>query len=499
MQSTSPTNKRANRWDKALHESLLPWEPSGDQAFDTVRAGHLLNRAGFGGLPQEIKAVQALGVVGAVDALLDFPDAPVAEQSRVDVPDETMLADIPRSDSARREAIIRLQQGKAEEEATTAAQVERQRWRGASVRHIRECSRWWLDRMAYGPYPLQEKLVLFWHGHFTSSIRDDSEGSWRLWDQNELLRTHAAGNFRTFVARISRDPAMLRYLNNDQNVNLSPNENYARELMELFTLGIGDFTGANYTEDDIKQAARAFTGWTHDGDQFTFRQRLHDPGEKVVFGQSGKFGGDEIVDLLMQHHATGPHIGAKLFEFFVGVPADAEVKASLGRVLVNANYELRPLLRVILRSRAFFDAPRIGGCIKSPIQLVVSTCRLLDVELPEQRRVTSDLEKMGQVPFAPPNVKGWPGQFDGRRWINTATLLTRYNIGVALAGEAKIDLPTDADASDVADYWLTRLIPRPVDAAKRRRLASVLGSRPSQSSLLDAIKLIVSMPEYQLC
>lgn len=486
-------------YDRDLHDELQPWEPSSGETFDAVRAGHLLNRAGFGGLPKEIAAVQELGVARAVDVLLDFPDAPAAEQAREGGPDNSMLADVPRSDAERRQAMIDIQQGRSEEEAQTERQLQRQRWRSASQNHMRECGRWWLDRMASGPYPLQEQLVLFWHGHFTSSFRDDREGSWRLWGQNELLRTYAAGNFRTFVRQVSRDPAMLSYLNNDQNVNISPNENYARELMELFTLGVSTPEHPNYTEDDIKQAARAFTGWTHDGLIFTFRQRLHDEGEKRIFGQIGKFGGDDVVDLLMQHPATGPFIGGKLFEFFVGIEPSPEVKASLGRVLVNANYELRPLLRTILRSRAFFNADRIGGKIKSPIQLVAGTCRLLGIPVPDQRRVQNELEKMGQIPFAPPNVKGWPGQFDGRRWINTATLLARYNFGVEMARQAEIAPPASASSGDVVNEWLSVLIPRPIDGMKRRRLASVVGDRPSTANVTEAVQLMLSMPEYQLC
>ncbi len=492
-------------YDKDLHPDLAPWAEDG--AFDAVRAAHLLNRAGFGGLPAEVEAIQSLGVARAVDALLDFPDAPAGEQSRTDVPDAAVIADVPKSDLARRQRTIEVQQQAREQqrmnaeaaEADTAAQLERQRWNRASREHMNACGRWWLDRMGHGPYPLQEKLVLFWHGHFTSSFRDDREGSWRMWGQNELLRTFAAGDFGQFVRRVSRDPAMLKYLNNDANINLSPNENYARELMELFTLGIGERSGANYTEDDIKQAARAFTGWTHDGEQFTFRQRLHDDRPKRIFGQEGRYGGDEVVDLLLRHRATGPHIAGKLYTFFVGDRPPADVEASLGRVLVNSNYELRPLLRTILRSNAFFDAERIGAKIKSPIQLAVGTARLLGVDLSKFRRINGELEKMGQVPFAPPNVKGWPGQFDGRRWINTATLLTRYNFCVRVADAAKVEIDTSAAGSEFVEEWLGRLIPRPVDPAKKRQLVAKIGSRPSKSGFLDALRLIVSLPEFQLC
>src|ERR1041384_3715444 len=151
---------------------------------------------------------------------------------------------------------------------------------------------WWLYRMGNGPYPMQEKLALFWHGHFTTSARDE-RSALLMWQQNELLRKMAAGNFGKFVAAISRNPAMLDYLNNNQNIKAHPNENYARELMELFTLGIG-----NYTEDDVKEAARALTGWGHDAEQFVYRRVLHDFGEKKFLGRTGKLDGDDIIKII---------------------------------------------------------------------------------------------------------------------------------------------------------------------------------------------------------
>jgi uncharacterized protein (DUF1800 family) len=169
---------------------------------------------------------------------------------------------------------------------------------------------WWLKRMAYGPHPLQEKLTLFWHGHFTTSAKDE-RAALLMWNQNELLRRHAAGNFREFVRQVARDPAMIDYLNNQQNRKKKPNENFARELMELFTLGIG-----NYSERDIKEAARAFTGWAHDGEGFVFRKYDHDDDEKSFFGRHGDFDGDDIIDIILQHHASAKYIGGKLFRCF---------------------------------------------------------------------------------------------------------------------------------------------------------------------------------------
>ena len=268
----------------------------------------------------------------------------------------------------------------------------------------------------------------------------------------------------------------------------------ARELMELFTLGIG-----NYTEDDIKQVARSFTGWTHDGLDFVFVQRQHDDGEKTVFGRSGNFNGEDIIDLLMSHPACGDHIGGKLFDYFVGTDPDPRLNAALGDLLRENGYELRPVLRTILRSQAFFAAGRIGGKIKSPIHLLAGTCRLLGgdtLNIPQARR---ELEKLGQIPFEPPNVKGWPGTYDGRKWINTATLLARYNLAVRLVERVRSRLPERPEPEKFVDEWLARLIARPVDPAKREALVEAArGSDPNQSAL-NVVQLIVAMPEYQLC
>src|SRR5437870_2096125 len=235
-----------------------------------------------------------------------------------------------------------------------------------------------------------------------------------------------AGNFRVSFRSISREPAMLDYLNNSQNHKNHPNETSARELMELFTLGI-----RNYTEDDIKQAARAFTGWAHDGDEYVFRKFDHDEGVKTFFGQKGNFNGDDVIELILHHPACAKYIGGRLFKNFVYEDPEPPMLESLGEQLREGRWEIRPLLRTILTSQAFYGERAIGSQIKSPIQLVVGTIRLLDLEMPQNRALAAALNQMGQVPLEPPNVKGWPG---GRMWINTSTLFVRYNTAVWLAG-----------------------------------------------------------------
>jgi uncharacterized protein (DUF1800 family) len=367
--------------------------------------------------------------------------------------------------------------------------------------------------MANGPYPLQEKLTLFWHGHFTTSAKDE-RGALLIWTQNELLRRNVAGNFRENVRQISRDPAMLDYLNNQQNRKAHPNENYARELMELFTLGIG-----NYTEYDIREAARAFTGWAHDGEDFIFRRYDHDDGDKKFFGKKGDFDGDDVIEIILNHPACAKYIAGRFWNFFAYEDAEPPMIESLGQLLRESKWEIRPMLRTMFASQAFYSDRAIGSQIKSPVQLVVGTIRLLGLDMPPVRALQGPLNQMGQVPLEPPNVKGWPG---GRQWINTSTLFVRYNTAVWLAGgggqvpiargrpgKVKIKMATvesnfapakGDDALEVVNYWIARLIQRPIDEEKKQVLIDVLNGRPNdEEAVKKMIQLIVSMPEYQLC
>jgi hypothetical protein len=487
-----------------VHPLLEAYRPSTAEPFDQVKAAHLLNRAGFGGTPEEIAKVVKLGPQDAVDWLMDFPEAPAEEQSPSDVPDLSVLDGFPRN---FRE-IQRMTVGKTEEERR---QIQ-QRFMAANREALGEAAGWWLKRMAYGPHALQEKLTLFWHGHFTTSARDERQAQ-LMWKQNELLRRQGAGNFREFVRQISRDPAMLDYLNNQQNRKQHPNENYARELMELFTLGIG-----HYTEEDIKNAARAFTGWGHDGDEFVYRRPEHDFGEKVFFGKRGNFDGDDVIDIILSHPHCAKHIGRKLYAFFVEDQPEEALVESLGDLLRGGKYELRPPLRTILTSKVFYRPEVIGGQIKSPVQLVVGTTRLLGTPLPPTRFLMGLLEQMGQRPMDPPNVKGWAG---GRTWINTSTLFVRYNAAVMLAGgspamgtgagrffDAAVAVrgregfspKGGSNAEAVVEEWVGRLIQRPIEAEKKKVLVEAVGGKPeSEDAVRRVVQLIVSMPEYQLC
>ncbi len=486
------------------HPLLQPYKPTADDPFDVIKATHLLNRAGFGGTPQEIDRVQKMGPAAALEMLFDFPEACADEQSRTDVPDLSSIDDYPKDFRELQKLMV----GKTEEERKAL----RQKLMAANREAVNATASWWIKRMAFGPYPLQEKLTLFWHGHFTTSAKDERQAS-LIWNQNELHRRMAAGNFRSYVKAISRDPAMLDYLNNSQNRKAHPNENYARELMELFTLGIG-----NYTEPDIKNAARAFTGWAHDGDDFIFRKFDHDNDKKTFMGQYGNFDGDDIIEIILSREACGNYIAGRFYKFFVNDELPPDLQAAMGDILRDSNYEMRPLLRTIFASKAFYQPSVIGSQIKSPIQLVVGTVRLLNLDMPRERAISGALNQMGQVPLYPPNVKGWPG---GHAWINTSTLFVRYNTCVWLAGgsgqfammnpkgkfrgmangpDTGFKPSTGDTAEAVVDQWVLRLIGRPIAPDAREVLINSLGGHPErEDNVRKMVQLIVSMPDYQLC
>jgi uncharacterized protein (DUF1800 family) len=476
----------------ASHKLLQPYEPTDQNPFDSVKAAHLLNRAGFGGTIAEVGKVLELGPIAAVDWLMDFPDQSAEEQGK-DVPDLSSLAGTP---ATFKDLAAQVGAGKTVEEKKAI----RQKIRMANGEANRAIVNWWMRRMTDGPHPLQEKLTLFWHGHFVTSDKDERAAE-LMWKQNELLRKMSAGNFHQFVRAISRDPAMLDYLNNTQNRKAHPNENYARELMELFTLGIG-----NYTETDVKQGARAFTGWAHDGQDYVFRKFDHDAGPKTFLGRTGNFDGDDIIDIILSPVTAARFVGCKLFRYFAYEEIEDSLADAIGYEFRNGNYELRPLLKMILTSNAFYSEQAIGSQIKCPIQLVLGTVRLLNLVMPAEGAILGPLNQMGQVPLSPPNVRGWPG---GRMWINTSTLFVRYNTGYRLldgqlprvdsskfAEETK-DAP---DAGAVADYWINRLIQRPVSGEKRQVLVDALGHDfGDEKNVRKMLQLIMSMPEYQLC
>jgi uncharacterized protein (DUF1800 family) len=347
-----------------------------DGPFTRRDAAHLLRRAGFGGTPAEIDATAALGAQGAVDSLL-HPAGP--ETDFADYPDSTALFD-PKT-------------------------------------RVATAQMWWLDRMLRTRHPLVEKMTLFWHGHFATSIQKVPPNL--MVGQIDLLRGQALGHFHDLLLAVAKDPAMLVWLDNRANNKAHPNENFAREVMELFALGLG-----NYTEDDVKSAARAFTGWTLDKNQnFIFREALHDDGPKTFLGRTGNFGGEDAIAIVVSQPIHQRFICRKLLEFFAYSDPEPELVEALAQTYALSGYDIARTVGTILRSNVFFSPRAYRALPKSPIEFVVGTLRFMQVgKVPND--TLSWLRRMGQIPLAPPSVKGWDG---GPTWINTATLLARFN------------------------------------------------------------------------
>ena len=279
---------------------------------------------------------------------------------------------------------------------------------------------WWANRMLTTRRPLEEKLTLFWHGHFATGQNKVRDYRMML-QQNLMFRANASGNFRDLLVGLLKDPAMLVYLDNGENVKAHPNENFGRELLELFTMGVG-----NYSERDVREAARAFTGWTNDVLVFKLDGEQHDAGQKTFLGRTGALGGEDIIDVILERQVTAEFVAAKLYRFFVREDIAEPVKVGLGRTFREGGYQLRPLLKRIFLSKDFYSGPSVATQIKGPVHLVVSTYKKMGLTevptIPDFGRMTASL---GQSLFDPPNVAGWAA---GRTWITPSTLLERGNL-----------------------------------------------------------------------
>jgi uncharacterized protein (DUF1800 family) len=284
---------------------------------------------------------------------------------------------------------------------------------------------WWLREMRESPSPLTERLTLFWHNHFVSS-QEKVRSPTLMYRQNVLLRRHAAGSFAKLLHAVARDPAMVVYLDNARNRKGAPNENFARELMELFTLGEG-----HYAEADVKEAARAFTGWGVDRrtGAFEFRPGQHDDGIKTVLGRSGRLDGDDVVDRLLAHPATAEFVVRKLWREFVSPDSQAAEVSRIAAAFRTSGYEIRVALRALLLSDAFWAPANRGVLVRSPVELVVGTLGTFEATVPDYAPFALLVARLGQNLFAPPSVKGWPG---GETWIDATTLLQRKQFLLAL-------------------------------------------------------------------
>jgi hypothetical protein len=470
-----------------------PWRPDADQPWNLRWAGHLLRRAAFGGNLDELRQAVRDGLPATLDRLLQ--GAPEAAGY------ESLLAD-------------------------TGSSIAK----GGDESALRG---WWLYAMLNGGHPLREKLTLFWHNHFATSIAK-VRSTELMFGQNQALRRNALGRFRPMLADLSRDPAMLIWLDSNRNVKGQANENYAREVMELFTLGVG-----HYTETDVREAARAFTGWHTDGEKFTFAPRFHDDGEKTVLSRHGPWDGTDVQRIILDQPSAAGFLVRKLYRFLIAEtvkPPDSLLEP-LAERFRHSDYDIADLVATMLRSRHFFSEYAYRQRIKSPVEYVLGVVRAVHPDA-APRELVQPLEQMGQALFAPPNVKGWTG---GKNWLNSATVLARQNFAQHMLGtppQANVPQPTTApvppppaagtpgvQAPDVpgaaagviavlqrenatapgaaVDVLADLLLQGDIDAATRQKLvAFVEDGKPKdaawQQRVREAAHALMTLPEYTL-
>jgi uncharacterized protein (DUF1800 family) len=429
---------------------------------------HLLRRAGFGARPGELDAYARLGFNGAVARLVDYDQVP----------------------------------NTAVEQAVAVMEGELDLTRLPSIQQI------WLYRMLHTTRPLQEKMVLFWHDHFATGNSKVGRPE-LMYQQNKLFRAHALGSFRDLLRGVSRDPAMLRWLDGNSNRSARPNENYARELMELFTMGVG-----HYSEIDVREAARAFTGWFLNRDlEFTFNARQHDSGAKTFLGRTGKWDGDDIINIILDQPATAEFIATKLYSYFVhDHPSQATIR-QLAERFRTSGYSIRELVRAIFLHPDFKSDDAYHAVVKSPAEYLIGSMHALGAEefLQNPQGI---LTRMGMNLYNPPNVAGWNWGLD---WIGTNTLVERLNTAMTLTtqrgntaarGMNPVEIANQAGARSpeaLVEALLDLLVDGDVDPAIHAGLVEFarVGYRANSSEWLDraargTAHLIMATPIFQM-
>jgi uncharacterized protein (DUF1800 family) len=401
-------------------------QPLPTEAWNRERASHLLERAGFGATPSEVDRLSAMTAAQAVRYLVRYQSIkqslPVFEHSDIfDAGLDPFAVSRPAATDLARD------KGEALGVKVKPAGNRRMQqvadrflyWLRASKLETQRVAYWWANRMLLTQRPLEEKMTLFWHGHFATSeekVRDFR----KMHLQNELFRAHATGNFRSLLIAVAKDPAMLAYLDAGVNVKGAPNENFAREIMELFTMGVG-----NYSELDIREAARAFTGWNYHGLEFVINPALHDNDPKTVLGRTGNFDGEQVIDIILSQPVTSEFVAGKIYRYFVREELSPALRVRLGQILRDSNYEIAPFLETVFLSRDFYSHASVATRIKPPVELVISSYRKIGMKevpgIPDFNEVT---DAMGQKLLFPPNVAGWA---QGRSWITPGLLLLRGN------------------------------------------------------------------------
>lgn len=428
-------------------EQLAPYRPGTDGPFGPRQAGHLLRRTSFGGTQEERRRIVEQGPERAVERLTSSP------------PIDGAYAEILETLDAL-----------------------------SSVQDLAVVQSLWLTRMLRDPVPFREMLTLFWHGHFATSVDKVAQPDMMV-RQIDTLREAGAGPFGALLLGMARDPAMIVWLDGNANRRHHPNENFARELFELFSLGIG-----HYGEDDVLEAARAFTGWHERNGRFRFNAHEHDEGTKTVLGRRGTLDGGDVIDIALEQPACGRFLAAKLFGFFVHADPEPELIEVLGDRYRASDYDTLGLLRMLFTSRVFYSERAYRGLVKSPIALTVGAARSLPVRL-NATALAETASDLGQALYAPPSVKGWDG---GHAWLNAATLVGRVSFAADLAGSGG-DLGvtfTDDTAEDRSlDEWTDLLLDGEMPPDVHRWLSIHMDRFHDARGTLQAV---LSLPEYQL-
>jgi uncharacterized protein (DUF1800 family) len=491
-----------------------------DMSPEYEATAHLLRRASFGATPDAVEQARRSGLGPSTDGLLNYENTPD------NIDDEAIL--------------VKLQ----------AALPDQIAARAGDRLPVNLIKLWWTYRLIASPRPLQEKMTLFWHNHFTS--KDAGFSGDVMYRQNQLYRQHALGNFRELTLAVAKDPEMLRYLNGNQNFKARPNENFGRELMELFTCGRVDATGKpNYTEDDVKASARAFSGWNLRGGTFYYNAAQHDDSVKTFMGRTGNLNGDDVIDILVAMPSTANRICLKLFQYFAYENPEPDVMKALVATYYGSGYDIKAVVSLILKSKAFYSNEARFALIKSPVEYVVGTIRMAgvgdyftppvdeltmanDVATPlvgggasgvnrrpirRLRRgamgllaaVVGSFRSMGQDILAPPSVKGWDG---GVNWINTDTLQARSRFAATLSRLPGLPIEEWSDhvTARTADFSnhtfdanviLNRLLYQfgPLNPTSDERQLLVKYAQtltnPEQATR-GLLSLVLAMPDYQV-
>jgi uncharacterized protein (DUF1800 family) len=456
---------------------------------NTKHIQHLYNRIGFGITPFQLKELKGKSKKQIIDSL--FQESKKVTPISLDISFALNLTKEDFKNKKRRRELTKISKEK-----------------------ILELNRAWLERLYNPSELLREKMTLFWANVFVCKDKDI-----RFFQRyNNLLRSHSLGNFKRLTKAIAKEPAMLKYLNNKQNRKKSPNENFARELMELFTLGQG-----NYTEKDIKESARAFTGYNHNFyGEFKFRKKQHDNGEKTFLDQTGYFDGDDIIDIILKQEQCARFICEKVYRYFVNNTINSKHIDEMVSKFYS-NYNIEELMYFVLSSDWFYAEENIGVKIKSPIEFLVGMYTIVPFSIEKNKQSLFIQKLLGQVLLNPPNVAGWKG---GRTWIDSNTIVTRLRLASVLLNNAEITYSDkgglEEEAKDFSEKKLRRrtfikvaadwnVFEKNYPTKTNKELIDQVITSPINKGTLELLEnsefvskrdfcvQLLSLPEYQLC